>query len=284
MKHITASILLLALAGCGGSSEGESVSNSVPDNSNGTVDSGSEFNPGGTPSNPSEVSFAKKNEINVDAFENYFTINLEKDSKVYISALLELGMKTLDKTRCRSSTVEDSGFIRVDSIGVACDHRVVLDLKAGQHSINFEYPRSNYGYFTIDTVANKQRTILTENGFGGLPSTPRKISFNENNEINKDLNNNYFVYEGKAGDKLFLNSYLQEPIPALMLTRCRSGAGEDTSAIGFSINEGAYSCTENLEYELPEDGTYFFHVFYMAPSDVTYPVPGYFRADIQHAQ
>lgn len=284
MKNLTALILLLALAGCGGSSEGESVNSSVPDNSSGTVGSGSEFNPGGTPSNPSEVSFAKKNEINVDAFENYFTLNLEKDSKVYISALLELGMKTLDKTRCRSSTVEDSGFIRVDSTGVACDHRVVLDLKAGEHSIHFEYPRSNYGYFTIDTVSNNQRTILAENGSGGIPSTPRKISFTQNNEINQDLNNNYFVYEGKAGDKLFLNSYLQESIPALMLTRCRSGAGEDTSAIGFSINDGAYSCTENLEYELPEDGAYLFHVFYMAPSDVTYPIPGYFRADIQYAQ
>ncbi|MBH0045233.1 hypothetical protein [Pseudoalteromonas sp. NZS11_1] len=284
MKNITASILLLALAGCGGSNEDDSASSSVADNAGTVTGSGNEFNPGGTPSNPGPVSFIKKNEINVDAFENYFTINLEKDSKLYISALLDLGMKTLDKTRCVSSTVEESGFITVDSIGVACDHRVVLDLKAGQHSIHFEYPNSNYGYFTVDTIENNQRTILNENGSGGLPSTPRKISFTENNEINKDLNNNYFVYEGKAGDKLFLNSYLQESIPALMLTRCRSGAGEDRSAIGFSINEGAYSCTENLEYELPEDGTYFFHVFYMAPSDVTYPVPGYFRADIQYAQ
>ena len=67
MKHITASILLLALAGCGGGSESESGNSSVPDNSGGTVDTGSEFNLGGTPSNPGQVSFVKKNKINVDA-------------------------------------------------------------------------------------------------------------------------------------------------------------------------------------------------------------------------
>ena len=74
MKNITASILLLALAGCGGSSEGDSASSSVANNSGTVTDSGNEFNPGGTPSNPGQVSFVKKNEINVDAFENYFTL------------------------------------------------------------------------------------------------------------------------------------------------------------------------------------------------------------------
>lgn len=273
------SILLLTLTGCGGGGE-----TSSPGILEGNTDVYEGFlNVGGTPSNPNEVSFNNGNEINVDYLENYFTFNLESDSKVYISAILELGMKTLDKTRCVSKKVEESGFIKIDGVGVACDHRAVVDLSAGKHTINFEYPRSNYGYFTIDKVTNDQRAILTENGSGGLPSSPRTMSLSDNNEINKDLNYNYFAYQGKAGDKLFLNAYLEETVPTLMFTRCRSRDGEGRSAIGFSINGSAYSCTESLEYELPEDGSYYVHVFFMAPSDVTYPVSGYFRADVQYA-
>lgn len=284
MKNITASILLLALAGCGGSSEGDSASSPVANNSGTVTDSGNEFNPGGTPSNPGQVSFVKKNEINVDAFENYFTLNLEKDSKVYISALLDLGLEVLKQTRCESSGTQSKSFITADGINVACDFRARFDLSAGEHEIHFNYPDENYGYFTIDTVENNEREILEENGFGGLPSEPRRISLTQNNDINVDLNKNYYAYEGKAGDKLFINTYLEEFIPQIIFTRCQSSTRLGRASTGISINDGPYSCTKDLEYELPEDGVYILNFSYMASSDIAFPVKGYFRADVQYAQ
>lgn len=286
MKNITASILLLALVGCGGSSEGDSVSSPVADNSGTVTDSGNEFNPGGTPSNPGQVSFVKKNEINVDTFENYFTLNLEKDSKVYISALLDLGLEVLEQTRCESAGTTRTSFITADGVNVACDFRARFDLSAGEHEIHFNYPDENYGYFTIDTVANNEREILDENGSGGLPSAPRRMSLTQNNDINVDLNNNYYAFEGKAGDKLFINTYLEEFIPQIIFTRCQSGGRAEKmgrASIGISINDGPYSCTKDLEFELPEDGVYVLNLSYMS-SDIAFPVKGYFRADVQYAQ
>jgi hypothetical protein len=269
-------IISLFIWSCGGGSDSET---STSNDSVSNID-----NLGGTASNPTAVSFSKKNIVSSSSFDNYFTLSLGEKALVYISVMLEGGMETIDKTRCRSNIVAADGFIKVNGTGIACDHRATIELEAGNYELHFDFPSQNSGYFNIDKVMNGTETVLPANGSGGLPSAPREILIDGQNSINKDLLQNFYVYTGVAGNRIVINTYLDETVPEIMFTRCRSNAGNVStgSAIGISINNSTYNCDSDLDYVLPEDGTYIFHLFYMAPSDITYPVAGYFRIDIQN--
>jgi hypothetical protein len=281
MERLTAIFLVsLIISGCGGSSESPTT-NSATSPPISAPKSGD--NPGGTVSNPSSVSFDKRNVVSEDSFSNYFSLVLTEDTRIHISVLLDNGLQTLEKTRCAGDA--DGGFIRVNGSGVACDHRLVMNFEAGEHEVYFNFPNQGSGYFTVDKVNLSEVEILDADGKGGLPSRPRELLVGGDNQINKDLLFNYFAYTGDAGDRLVINTYLEESIPSIMYTRCRGSGGEldrrKRSAIGISINSNSYNCEDDLDYVLPDSGTYYFHFFFMAPEDITFPVSGYFRVDIQ---
>ncbi|MEP0357456.1 hypothetical protein [Paraglaciecola sp.] len=276
MERLTAIFLIsLLIFSCGCSSE-SAIPPTISEPETGD-------NPGGTVGNPSSVSFDKRNIVSGDSFSNYFSLVLTEDTRIHISVLLDNGLQTLEKTRCASDA--DGGFIRVNGSGAACDHRLVMNFEAGEHEIYLNFPNQGNGYFTIDKVNLNDIEILDADGMGGVPSKPKEFLVGGDNQINKDLLFNYFAYTGDAGDRLVINTYLEESIPTIMYTRCSSTSGEldrrKKSAVGISINSDSYNCEDELDYILPDSGTYYFHFFFMAPEDIAFPVSGYFRVDIQ---
>jgi hypothetical protein len=280
MKRTIIILLSLIIFGCGGGSEpGSSL---PPVNAGISPPPANESNPGGTVSSPSSVSFSKRNIISGDSFYNYFSLTLSEATRIHISVLLDDGLESSKKQLCKSG---GRAYIFVNGSRAGCDHRFVMNFEAGEHEIHFDYPNQGNGYFNIDGIREGEVEILEADGTGGLPSSPKAILVGGDNKINENLLFNYYAYTGDAGDRIVINTYLEESIPLVMYQRCRSiGGGSSNlrgSAIGIRINAGVYGCKNNLDYVLPEAGTYYFHLFFMAPLDITFPVPGYFRVDIK---
>jgi hypothetical protein len=287
-KAVSTVILSSALYSCGGGSDTENTDSSQPP----TVPVSLQNN-GGTVSNPSAVSYSKQNVLS-DSFNNYFSIELNEKSDVYISLILDDGLTSSDRSSCAIRSVNGfSGFVNLNGNNRGCGHKVFIQIEAGAHELHFDIPLDGAGYFTIDSYVKGQQVTLPANGTGGRASAPKLFSIGEQNQINKDMLFNFYAYEGNAGDRIVINTYLNNTIDSRMFSLCNIMAANNRALqnvqrpiilenmIGVSVNGGIHNCSDALDYSLPEDGIYIFHIMYSTPQSITFPIDGYFLVDVQ---
>lgn len=288
------------LLGCGGGTEDSSesprvtfsISNpegeqivSAPSEVSGTL------NAGGTVSNPSSVSFDSYNVL-TDSFNNYFSITVSEKSQIYISMILENGLTKAERSRCALSSDSDV-ILKLNGEKASCDYKAFIEVEAGTHELHFNIPANGGGYFSIGKITNEQYTFLEADGKGGLPNTPKYFLMGGQNEINKDMLFNFYAYEGVAGDRVVISTYLNEVVETGVKSLCNVANAENRARLvqgesiilngmmGLSVNGGVHNCSESLDFVLPENGVYIFHLMFANSSSRTYPVDGYFLVDVQ---
>lgn len=109
---------------------------------------------------------------------------------------------------------------------------------------------------------------------GGTANAPAEMSLDMSNVIVKNAYYNYFKYEAKEGEKLDIQSVLENVILASQREECQQSG--DTYIVvydaGMTQLEGFRTCTVSLSVEFPVDGKYIFQIKYPGNE-------GYFNAD-----
>lgn len=92
---------------------------------------------------------------------------------------------------------------------------------------------------------------------GGTPDAPSEINLQSKNEINANTFYNYFTYNARLGETIYIHATLNFPLTFQWLSRC----GQSPSAYAFiTLNGVPMSCDEDLTYTFEEDGIYTFQV------------------------
>ena len=102
---------------------------------------------------------------------------------------------------------------------------------------------------------------------GGSPGSPASINLLFEHEISTSYLNNYFKYEGKEGERVFIQAVLDTPLTDVYLSRCsayNSGGsgprGPDIKVYNEQVDiELRGTCGTSIGYTFPDDATYVFY-------------------------
>lgn len=107
---------------------------------------------------------------------------------------------------------------------------------------------------------------------GGTPNNPSVIDFKASNKISIDEFDNYFEYDAKEGEVIYIHAILNERLDDQMFTRCSSNP--EAYYTGIKIIGKFTSCSRDLKYTFPTSETYQFNIGF------PYSNIGYFDAAI----
>lgn len=247
--------ITLPLVGCGGSGGGDTAAEPEPE---------TELNWGGTPSSPAPIDLTGANAVRADLYSNYFSYTAAAGDQIHIHVTLEKRVTDDALRKCSAGPTAYHNGIQVPSsiegeppLVRSCDVdlRYTFD-QPGTYLLTFGYPDDNVGFFHAAVVSSlngsqPQPAI----GAGGTPDKPRYILFDEHNMITHNTLANYYAYDARAGETLYVQSYLASTPSGEEERRCSaSSLWESSSAYGVFVEEGKLSCSAQLEHRFTEDG------------------------------
>lgn len=286
--------MLLILSSCGGGSSGENNDNApLPDSSisggivdtpvspdsptsDGTVDtptSPHSFISGGTADSPVSMSLEVKNEISSNSFFNYYKYEGRKNETIIIYSDLEYALTADHRRNCAAKSNSPYAFINIkiytrnlsDVIGGACDEGTTFVIpEDGTYFIHVDYGSSNSGYFYVASVPPNINAPLSEK-MDGTPNSPMEMIKYNNNQISTNAFYNYFYYTGKKDEEIIIHATLNQPMTASYRSACISSGYAPRN---IKIYKNSFTdlvggtCSDDITYTLPEDGTYIFYFDY----------------------
>lgn len=267
MKYVqtmTFIIVAVALTACGGGGSGGGSSTSDP------VEDVVPLNEGGSPSEPASMDFNALNEIKADTFYNHFKFAANAGDVIVIKTTLEKPITDRESVRCSASTSWYTGIYMGETIR-SCDNHFLYKVKeTREYVVKFGYLNENNGFFQAALIPSEGVSeTLADAGVGGLPDFPGQILFSGKNEISSNSFFNYYAYYAKAGETIYLQSYVDPKEGDLTTSRC-SPNGSHSSRFSFGWkatnadytliageNYGPrYSCDHYAEFTFEEDGLY----------------------------
>lgn len=129
--------------------------------------------------------------------------------------------------------------------------------------INMEDETLSFEFAVTDNdgATSKDIVLITVNksvNDGGKPSNPSAISFEVKNRISVDAFDNYFEYDAKAGEQIFIHATLESRLDDQMLARC--GANPEIYYTGIKVIGEFSSCSKDLKYTFLTSGVYQFNI------------------------
>jgi hypothetical protein len=267
-KLLALSILSLALTACGGGSD------STPNDDPGEPIVLTE---GGPVSNPTPIDFQNLNEIKAEDFYNHFRVNVDAGDILIISGSIDTVIGDTDNRRCLEQDTSYTGIRilnlpdEIDYIKRSCTPYFFYQfIDAGNYDLKLGFSSAK-GYFVATILpANSEPQLGNQVGTGGLPDNLGRIDIDGKNTLVASPATNHFGYEGKAGETIYLQAYVNPREDATTERRCgQYGIFDNKYAFGWVVmskdvadnrtRQPAFSCSGSLEYTFPKDGTYHFN-------------------------
>ncbi len=291
MERIFILAMVVALYSCGGGGSTSSIPE--PNNGNSGIDNPvveppneSEIIPGGPPDSPALLLLNSEHEISTNSFYNYFSYTGKKDELLIIHTTLSSPLSDTEKSRCSSnlgSGTNPSPYdtqihvydMNMDRLGGRCGEDLMYNFpEDGEYILKFEYPTNGPGIFRAASIIG-QSSVNQPYGEPGTPSNPAEINLDGPNLLSSEVFYNYYRVEVNTGDKLLLDTALDNPLTTQQLSRCASspGTGETRSSYETQIhiydsnfNRIGGVCGEELNFEFSDSGVYIIHFSYAAQS------------------
>lgn len=135
--------------------------------------------------------------------------------------------------------------------------------------------------FRVDESSISNITLAPGNG---SPSSPKLINFDGENTLFSNIFFNYYHLNAVKGQKLIVNTMLNQALSTQQKTRCASNSGTGPTASSYDTQIHVLNstltriggiCGESLTFQFPETGRYVLHFDYASQS------AGIFNAAIQ---
>ena len=108
------------------------------------------------------------------------------------------------------------------------------------------------------------------------PSAPSEINLQATNKINANSFYNYFTYNAKQGETIYIHATLEKEISGDWIFRCGSTSStENWPGISILDVERSKSCGNDFTYTFSEDATHTFYISYGSDNS------GFFEAAVQ---
>lgn len=262
------SFLIVGLVGCGGGGS-SSNNDSQSDADSQTEQEEETMVEGGTPSEPSQMSFDEINEINADSFVNHFKVTAQPGDELIITASLSSSIDLTKSTRCSGSSRVYTGIRIDDSIRSCTQHFRHIFEEPGEHIIKFGYPDDNHGGYRAALIpVGQQPTLLETSGEGGTPQLLGSIDLEGENQIYGTTFFNHYGYRGKEGETIYLQAYVHPAEADMTVTRCSAGTAYNRrDTFGWAVLNGdhtestasLFTCSDYLEHTFEEAGVFRFN-------------------------
>jgi hypothetical protein len=201
------------------------------------------------------------NEINSDTFLNHFKVVVRAGDTLIVKSNLQNTLTDQWFSRCAGNSTAYYTGILVQGASQSCS----LNLKhtftaAGEYLVSVGYPDGNSGYFEAALIAAGQNPPPTVGG-SGTPDQPRVFDLSGNNSVASDDFYNYYAVDAKAGETIFIQTYLDRQPSGTDAARCVGGASYASYySYGVLMNdEPTFVCGSYFERRFLTDGRYRFN-------------------------
>ena len=231
------------------------------------------LNKGGNPADPAAISFVQPNEINPDSFQNNFKVTVKAGDTLIIKSTIMIPLEASWKLSC--ARAQDQGIV-LGNLQYSCGEwsRYTFE-KPGEHIVKILYPNKTPGFFDAALTSNATVAEPTLSA-SGTPNQPRLIALTGENLIVPNDFLNHYAIDLKAGNTIFIQSYVDKAATTAETNNCRRFDNYNSPySFGIELNETRFSCGNTLEHLATFDGRYFLNFRYPGMTQ------GYFKAVVK---
>lgn len=265
--------LSVLLSGCIGKED----SDEIKSGEQGDGSTALEVNPGGTVSNPARIDYKNLNAISADEFDNHYVVNARAGDTLIIEAEMEFALDSTGFRRCYETDTSWTGIRFIgseDRSDRGCSRFFYYEFTEDtQEILKLGFQEGNQGFFVATLLKPDDPYFMHEGvGEGGNANLLGQVDFDGENELFGESFMNHYVIQGREGETVYLQAYVDPAEYSETFNRCQRGQGfsrhyaygwsamsEVRRADGNYRDEPIYNCSDYLEYTFPQDGTYHFN-------------------------